>query len=225
MESLKTETVIALNNFLKIWKQDPVSQKHLDISPQNIYLWNEEEPENVVNLNPFINTIVEINFDEFLQIETEVLLTTEETTSAEVTTEFKNHPSINDLTLLVNDLKQTPVLTTRTITNSFSGGTWKDQVDRILKFLLSPGQTRVSLNKKIEAYYYLGLLISKSNDPLEIKTFIQKAQSERKARNTWKGALRSYELLTLRPKKIIFQLRYTTATCIIKLPDQDYTQL
>jgi len=225
MESLKPETVIALNNFLRIWKQDPASQKHLDISPQNIYLWDEQEPENAVDLNPLVNTPVEINFDEFLQIEPEVPLPAEEATPAEVTTEFENHPSTNDLTLLVNDLKQTPAPTTRTLTNPFSGGTWKDQVDRILKFLSKPGRTRVSLNKKIEAYYYLGLLISKSNDPLEIKTFIQKAQSERKAKDTWKGALRMYELLMLRPKEIILQLRYITATHIIKLPDQDYTQL
>ena len=217
MESLKPETVIALKNFLRIWKQDPASQKPLDISPRNIYLWDEQEPENAVDLNPLINTPVEINFDEFLQIETEVSL------PAEVITEYENHPSTNDLTLLVNDLKQTPAPTTRTITNPFSRGTWKDQVNRILKFLLKPGRTQVSLNKKIEAYYYLGLLISKFDNPLKIKTFIQKAQSKRKAKDTWKGALRIYELLTLRPKEIILQLRYTTATHIIKLPDQDYT--
>ncbi|CAG8776294.1 12175_t:CDS:2, partial [Dentiscutata erythropus] len=86
-------TVIALNNFLRIWKQDPAFQKHLDISPQNIYLWDEKEPENAVDLNPLINTTVEINFDEFLQIETEVPLPAEEATPAEVTTEFGNHPS------------------------------------------------------------------------------------------------------------------------------------
>ena len=178
----------------------------MDISPQNIYLWDEEKPENTVDLNPLINTSVKINFDEFLQIETEVPLPAEEATPTEVTTEFENYPSINDLTLLVNDLKQTPAPTTRTITNPFSGETWKDQVNRILKLLLSPGRTRVSLNKKIEAYYYLGSLISKSNDPLEIKTFIQKAQSTRKAKDTWKGALRIYELLKLWPKEIILQL-------------------
>jgi hypothetical protein len=225
MKSLKPETVIALNNFLRIWTQNPAFQKHLDISPQNIYLWDEKEPENAVDLNSLINTPVEINFDEFLQIEPEVPLLAEEATPAEDATEFENHPSTNDLTLLVNDLKQTPTPTTRTIINPFSGGTWKDQVDRILKSLSSTGRTRVSLNKKIEAYYYLELLISKSNDPLEIKTFIQKAQSERKAKDTWKGALRIYKLLTLRPKEIILQLRYITATRIIKLPDQDYTQL
>ncbi|CAG8790963.1 4814_t:CDS:2, partial [Dentiscutata erythropus] len=141
-------------------------------------------------------TLIEINYDEFLQIGTEVLLTAEEATPAKVTTEFENHSK-----------------------------TWKDQVNRILTFLSSPGQTRVSLNKKIKAYYYLGLLIFKSNDPLKIKTFIQKAQSTRKAKDTWKGALRIYELFELRPKEIILQLRYTTATHIIKLPDQDYTQL
>ena len=69
------------------------------------------------------------------------------------------------------------------------------------------------------------MLISKTNNPLEIKTFIQKAQSERKAKDTWKGALRIYELFELRPKEVILQLQYTTATRIIKLPDQEYTQL
>ncbi|CAG8828292.1 17675_t:CDS:1, partial [Dentiscutata erythropus] len=108
-------------------KQDSASQKHLNISLQNIYLWDKEELENAVDLNPLINTTVEINFDKFLQIETEVPLTAEEATPAEVTMEFENHPSTNDLTLLVNDLKQTPIPTTRTITNPFSGGTWKDQ--------------------------------------------------------------------------------------------------
>src|ERR1700752_2423337 len=107
MESLKPETVIALNNFLRIWKQDPASQKYLDISPQNIYLWDKEEPENAVDLNPLINTSVEINFNEILQMETEIPFTPKKTPLTEVTTEFENHPSTNDLILLVNDLKQT----------------------------------------------------------------------------------------------------------------------
>ena len=60
---------------------------------------------------------------------------------------------------------------------------------------------------------------------MEIKTFIRKAQSERKAKDTWKGALRIYELFELQPKEVILQLQYTTATRIIKLLDQEYTQL
>src|SRR6185437_10080252 len=155
------------------------SQNYLDISPQNIYLWSDQEPENAVDLNPLIDAPVEIDFDEFLQIETEVLPSAVEVTPAEVVTELENNVSTTNLTCLVDDLKQTPAPTVRTLTNPFIGGTWKDQANWILKFLSSPGQTQISLNKKIEAYYYLGLLISKTNDPLEIKTFIQKAQSER----------------------------------------------
>src|SRR6185437_6912682 len=127
-----------------------------------------------------------------------------EVTPAEVVTELENNDSTTNITCLVDDLKQTPAPTARTLTNPFIGGTWKDQANRIFKFLSSPGRTLVSLNKKIEAYYCLGLLISKTNDPLEIKTFIQKAQSERKAKDTWKGALRIYELFKLRPKEVIF---------------------
>jgi hypothetical protein len=123
MESLRPETVIALNNFLRVWKQDPASQNHLDISPQNICLWSEQEPEKVVNLNSIIDAPVEISFDEFLQIETEVPPYIEEITSAEVVTELENTSSTNAFTCLVDDLKQTPTPTTRTLTNPFIGGT------------------------------------------------------------------------------------------------------
>ncbi|CAG8558656.1 7443_t:CDS:2, partial [Gigaspora rosea] len=129
------ETVIALNNFLRIWKQDPASQNHLDISPQNIYLWSDQEPENAVDLNPLIGAPVEIDFDEFLQIETEVPPSAVEVTPAEVATELENNVSATNFTCLVDDLKQTPAPTVRTLTNPFIGGTWKDQANRILKFL------------------------------------------------------------------------------------------
>src|SRR6185437_9147255 len=129
-----------------------------------------------------------------------------EVTPTEVVTELENNVSTTNFTGLVDDLKQTPAPTARTLTNPFVGGTWKDQANRILKFLSSPGRIRVSLNKKIEAYYYLGLLISKTNNPLEIKTFIQKAQFEIKAKDTWKGVLSIYDLFELRFKEVILQL-------------------
>ena len=70
-------------------KQDPASQNHLDILPQNIYLWNDQEPENAVDLNLLISAPVEINFDEFLQIETEVLPSAVEVTPAKVVRNWK----------------------------------------------------------------------------------------------------------------------------------------
>jgi hypothetical protein len=220
---LQPETVIALNNFLQIWKQDPASQNHLDISPQNIILWSDKEPEKVIDLNPIIEAPVEFNIDEFLQLE-EIQPSLIETPLNEVPTELESN-NTNHLTQIINDLKQTPEPTTRSITNPFSGGTWKEQVNRILKFLSNPGRTRHNLNKKIEAYYYLGQIISKSNNPSEIKDLIQNAQVTRRAKDTWKGALRIYEVLELRPKEITLQLKYVTATHIIKLLDDEYTQL
>ena len=186
-----------------------------------------EDTEQLEINSLVVNDTAEMNPNlEFEDIQEETLLvpigSQVEVAPPEVVTELENTSSTNAFTCLINDLKQTPTPTARTLTNPFIGGTWKDQTNRILS---SPGRTRVSLNKKIEAYYYLGLLISKSNDPLEIKTFIQKAQSERKAKDTWKGTLRIHELFELQPKETILQLQYTTATRIIKLPDQEYTQL
>ena len=226
MESLKLqpETVIALNNFLQIWKQDPASKNHLDISPQNIFLWNDQEPEKAIDLNPIIEAPVEFNIDEFLQIE-DLLLPSVETQSTEVTTELNKDHDTNHLTQIINNLKQTPVPTTRSITNPFSGETWKEQINQILKFLSTSGRARLNLNKKIEAYYYLGVIISNSNEPLEIKNLIQKAQVIRRAKDTWKGALRIHELFESRLKEILLQLKYVTTTHIIKLLDEEYTQL
>ena len=108
MEFLRPETVIGLNNFLRIWKQVPASQNHLDISPQNIYLQSDQEPGNAVDLNPLIGAPVEIDFDEFLRIETEVLPSAVEVTPAEVVMKLENNVSTTNFTCLVDDLKQTP---------------------------------------------------------------------------------------------------------------------
>ena len=77
----------------------------------------------------------------------------------------------------------------------------------------------------MEAYYYLGLKIAKSDSLSDIKAFLWKAQSERKARDTWKGSLRIYELFGNQPKETILQLQYMTFTHIVKLVDHEYTQL
>jgi len=114
---LQPEIVIALNNFLQIWKQDPASQNHLDISPQNIILWSNKEPEKVIDLNPIIEAPVEFNIDELLQLE-EIQPALVETSLNKVTTELESN-NTNHLTQIIKDLKQTPVPTTRSITNPF----------------------------------------------------------------------------------------------------------
>ena len=120
-------------------KQDPASKNHLDISPQNIFFWNDQEPEKAIDLNPIIEAPVEFNIDEFLQIE-DLPLSSVETQSTEVTTKLNEDHDTDHLTQIINDLKQTPVPTTRSITNPFSEETWKEQVNRILKFLSTSSQ-------------------------------------------------------------------------------------
>ena len=54
MESttLQPNTILALRNFLSIWRQDPAAQYHLGISSQNVILWDAQNPEQVIDVTP-----------------------------------------------------------------------------------------------------------------------------------------------------------------------------
>ena len=48
--TLQPNTIQALQNFITIWRQDPAAQYHLGIFSQNIILWNEQTPDQVINI-------------------------------------------------------------------------------------------------------------------------------------------------------------------------------
>src|SRR5260364_330740 len=54
MESttLQPNTILALQNFLSIWRQDPAIQYFLGISSQNVILWDAQNPEQVIDIIP-----------------------------------------------------------------------------------------------------------------------------------------------------------------------------
>src|SRR5260363_274469 len=54
MESttLQPNTILALRNFLSIWRQDPAAQYHLGISNQNVILWDAQNPDQVIDVTP-----------------------------------------------------------------------------------------------------------------------------------------------------------------------------
>lgn len=76
--TLLSTTRIALQNFLQIWKQDPLAQQTLCISPQNIFICNPEEPDQITDITneleePNTTNITEQEnnrlFEEFVNLE------------------------------------------------------------------------------------------------------------------------------------------------------------
>jgi len=177
---------------------------------------------------------IEVNLDDFLlpeEIEdtTNPILILE--SEIEDTTDLISalEPEIENLedsiTILLTDVSQTIQPTTKSLTNPFIGGTWKTQVDKMLTQLATQGRTRKDLNQKIQTYYYLRKLLDQYENPAIIRDFIEKKQGKRKAKDTWRGAYRTYRLFRICPKEVISQLQILTATQLIKLTDGEYHRL
>ena len=95
----------------------------------------------------------------------------------------------------------------------------------MLAQLATKRRTRKDINQKIQTYYYLRKLWTNHEDLGIIKDFIEKKQGKRKAKDTWLGAYRTYELFGICPKEVIPQLQTISATQLIKLTDAVYNQL
>lgn len=228
------ETLIALNNFLLKWKQDPASQYNLNIASHNVLLWDPLDATRNFDLMLLLDQSIEVNLDDFLlpeEIEdtTNPILILE--SEIEDTTDLISalEPEIENLedsiTILLTDVSQTIQPMTKSLTNPFIGGTWKTQVDKMLTQLATQGRTRKDLNQKIQMYYYLGKLLDQHENPAIIRDFIEKKQGKRKAKDTWRGACRTYRLFRICPKEVISQLQTLTATQLIKLTDGEYHRL
>ena len=228
------ETLIALNNFLLKWKQDPASQYNLNIALHNVLLWDPLDATRNFDLMLLLDQSIEVNLDDFLLPE-EIEETTDPipTLESEIedTTDLISalEPEIENLedsiTILLTDVSQTIQPMTKSLTNPFIGRTWETQVDKMLTQLTTHGRTRKDLNRKIQTYYYLGKLLDQHADPAIIKDFIEKKQGKRKAKDTWRGAYRTYELFRICPKEVISHLQTLTATQLIKLTDGVYHRL
>ncbi|CAG8822889.1 16579_t:CDS:1, partial [Cetraspora pellucida] len=127
----------------------------------------------------------------------------EDTTDLNSTKEPEIENLEDSITILLTDVSQTIQPMTKSLTNPFIGGTWKTQVDKMLTQLATHGQTRKDLNQKIQTYYYLGKLLNQHADSAMIKDFIERKQGKRKAKDTWRGAYRTYELFRICPKEVI----------------------
>jgi len=69
MESttLQPNTILALQNFLSIWRQDPAAQYNLGILSQNVILWDDQHPEQVIDITPKEETEPLVKLNELLR--------------------------------------------------------------------------------------------------------------------------------------------------------------
>ena len=109
------------------------------------------------------------------------------------------------LTKIVQDISHPSGPLTQTSTSSYTGITYQEKLQKILKQIKTRTRNRQDQNKLLEAYYYLGNLIEKYPDAQEdIQSIIEKTQGERRTRDTLKGAKQMKLLFFNRPLENIF---------------------
>ena len=213
--TLQPNTVQALRHFLSIWKQDPASRYILGISNSNALLWDNDQPEQYIDITPQAEIPASNEIDELIGT-----LDTPET----LTLSQPNDASL--LSRLKEDLNQILQPQEVSHTNPYAAPDWKTQVNRILKALPQHSKSRKDQITMIEAHFYLGLLLEKESLQQEqIKELIQKQKGDRKSRDIVKGAQRIYQLFSLRPKDLIYQTNYLAVTQIVKLKNEVFESL
>ena len=134
--TLSSTTRTALQNFLQIWKQDPLAQQTLCIAPQNIFICDPQRPDQITDITMEVeepNDIEQENsflIEEFIDIE---LGSNEakETTHEEPKVCNKNTKEIQEL---LEDLTR-PLKPIESRPNPFLTLTWEKQVENIIKRL------------------------------------------------------------------------------------------
>ena len=107
MESttLQPNTILVLRNFLSIWRQDPAAQYNLEIFSQNVILWDDQHPEQVIDVTSKEETEPLVELNELLQLfdeDIEALLSEDSTKRSKMITSL-----LKDLTQTLNPQKVT----------------------------------------------------------------------------------------------------------------------
>ncbi|RIB19386.1 hypothetical protein C2G38_2181981 [Gigaspora rosea] len=137
---------------------------------QNVILWDDQYPEQVVDVTPKEETEPLVELNELLRPFNENI----EALLSEVPIE---KPKV--IISLLKDLTQTLNPQKITQTNSFLQETWIAQVDKILQDLPKFKQSRRGQRQTIEAHYYLETIIEKQTEHrAQIREQIQKVKED-----------------------------------------------
>jgi hypothetical protein len=215
--TLQPNTIQALRYFLSIWKQDPASRYILGISNSNAFLWDNDQPEQCIEVTPQAEMQTTNEIDKLLG----TIDTPDTTPPLQVDT--TENPLLSQLK---EDLNQTLHPQEVSHVNPYIAADWKTQVDKILKSLPQHSKSRQNQITMIEAHFYLGSLLEKESlHQDQIKELIRKQKGDRRSRDIVKGAQRIHQLFSLRSKDLIYQTNYLAVTQIVKLTNEDFELL
>src|ERR1041384_5579764 len=133
--TLQSNTIQALRHFLSIWKQDLASRYILGISNSNALLWDNDQPEQCINITSQAEIQASNKIDELLGT-----LDTPDTTPLLQVDTTENSLLIQ----LKEDLKQTLHPQEVSCINPYIAADWKTQVNKILKALSQHSKSRTN---------------------------------------------------------------------------------
>jgi hypothetical protein len=240
---LQLETLLALQNFLEVWRRDPLTQNDLVITSENITLRNNEtiistiEPniENNTELDELLNSF--IDFDNF---------PVEELTTTGYS--FVTEPEPNDILLSQNieenipqrkhqdlfekmkkDLVREEQVETQTRTNPFLANNLKEQVRKIVQRIVEKGKPPSTPQGLLEAYFYLGQIREQNRldqqTTQEIRNQVKKSLGNRRATEAWLGAQRIYYAFNTCGKSKLYRAESFSLTNVIRLTNEEFEDL
>ncbi|RIB15734.1 hypothetical protein C2G38_2191755 [Gigaspora rosea] len=249
--TLQPQTLLALQYLFQTWKQDNAAQNYaLWITSQCVWLCDNNDTTQTIDLtnvitsflepdsNNFLNTLedteqLEINLPEVNDTEEinpnlELEDIQEEALTVPITNQEEVTPALlpEKLSKIIQDIIQPCGSLTQTSTPPYTGITYQEKLQKILKRIKTRTRNKQDQTKLLEAYYYLGNLIDKCpNDHEDIQSIIEKTQGERRAQDTWKCAKQMKLLFSNRPIENISQTTHITYTMITKLTDAELSQV
>jgi hypothetical protein len=155
---LSPATKTALQNFLQIWEQDPLAQQTLCIAPQNIFICDTQNIDQITDITNELKELLSI--DNNTQDEQRTTLG-ETSISVDTNKTKEKTPNSKDIQEIIDNLTQLLKLG-KSHPNLFLAQNWQDQLEKIVQQLKENRKSKKGCIRMLEAYYYLGKLIEEN---------------------------------------------------------------
>src|SRR5437868_755827 len=225
--TLSLTTRIALQNFLQIWKQDPLAQQTLCIVPQNIFICDPQRPDQITDITIEVEEPNDIEQENSFSIEEFIEIELGNNEAKKITREEPKvcNKNTKEIQELLEDLTR-PLKPTESRPNPFLALTWEKQVENIIKRLQESRKSKKGRIGILEAHYYLGKLLEENiSQHDQIKRQLEHKFGERRTRDLWTSAQRQRELFTTCDRSHLYQNETITVMKILKLKETEFTIL
>ena len=231
-----------MQNFLQIWKQDPLAQQTLCIAPDNIFICDAQNSNQITDItteleehNQTYTIEPEENFfEEFIHQEinednrtlTEEMIALEEPRASPIRNELiPEEPRLKNIQEIIDDVTR-PLKPTGSHPNPFLASTWQIQLEKIIKRLQEARKMKKGRIGLLEAHYYLGKILKENtNYKDQIQDQLEQKFGERRTRDLWISAHRLREIFSICDKSCIYQNEVLTVTKITKLKELEFSTL